>query len=315
MSLPINTASFNEMMTKVPQEKIARAVIVLLLGYITYLCAQFTWMIAPQQNSALVDNVRSTDSKNQNKASQINLDAIKALNIFGQHNQKAPVKKVEVQDAPQTKLRLTLSGVVASDIDEIAAAVIENNGKQETYGVGDTIDGTRAVLEKVFNDRVLIKQSGRVETLMLDGFKYSKNVSTPKRIEKSTVKSNNRNKNNVASNRVLDQRNNRNLTNSARQLKEDFAQDPGKITDYLKISPKRVAGRIVGYQLMPGKNAEFFKISGLKSGDVATQMNGLDLTNPAQAAQALQALRQESEVSLLLDRNGEMTEILFSINE
>ena len=66
---------------------------------------------------------------------------------------------------------------------------------------------------------------------------------------------------------------------------------------------------------MPGKKAEFFQSAGLKSGDVAIQMNGLDLTNPSEAAQALKALREEQEVSLLLDRDGDMTEILFSINE
>ena len=64
---------------------------------------------------------------------------------------------------------------------------------------------------------------------------------------------------------------------------------------------------------MPGKNGEFFSASGLKAGDVAVQVNGFDLTIPSNAAQALQALKEQSEVSLLVDRNGEMTEILFSI--
>ena len=114
---------------------------------------------------------------------------------------------------------------------------------------------------------------------------------------------------------MVDQRRNKSLTNSVTNLKRDINKDPGKITDYLKISPKRQNGTIIGYRLMPGKKAEFFKASGLKSGDVATQMNGFDLTVPSEAAQALKALKQEREVSLLLDRNGEMTEILFSINE
>ena len=64
---------------------------------------------------------------------------------------------------------------------------------------------------------------------------------------------------------------------------------------------------------MPGKNSEFFQNSGLKSGDVAIQMNGYDLTAPSEAAQALAALKQDKEVSLLIDRNGELNEILFSI--
>lgn len=42
-------------------------------------------------------------------------------------------------------------------------------------------------------------------------------------------------------------------------------------------------------------------------------MNGLDLTEGSQAQQALQLLKSEQEISLLVDRNGELTEILFSI--
>ena len=65
---------------------------------------------------------------------------------------------------------------------------------------------------------------------------------------------------------------------------------------------------------MPGKDPTFFESAGLKNGDVAIQMNGFDLTEPREAAQALQSLKEEREVSLLLDRNSEITEILFSID-
>jgi len=42
-------------------------------------------------------------------------------------------------------------------------------------------------------------------------------------------------------------------------------------------------------------------------------MNGLDLTIPSEAAQALQALKEDTELSLLVERDGTTTEILFSI--
>jgi len=44
-------------------------------------------------------------------------------------------------------------------------------------------------------------------------------------------------------------------------------------------------------------------------------MNGYDLSQPSEAAQALQALKREREISLLVDRGGNTTEILFSIDE
>jgi len=318
MSLPNNLSSLTELIAKLPQEKIARAIIFVLLGYIAYLASQLTWMFIPQAETNYAAQVQSKVKSTQSGDKQVNLSGIKALNLFGVFDtNKAVDKKIEIQDAPETRLKLTLSGVVASDEPSIAAAIIENNGTQETYGIGDTIKGTRAVLESVFNDRVLIKQSGRLETLMLDGFKYQKasKAQSPKSAAKSKSREQKRTKRNTSPNKVIDQRRNKELTNSVTNLKRDINKSPGKITDYLKISPKRQNGAIVGYRLMPGKKSEFFKASGLKSGDVATQMNGFDLTVPSEAAQALKALRQEREVSLLLDRNGEMTEILFSINE
>ena len=41
--------------------------------------------------------------------------------------------------------------------------------------------------------------------------------------------------------------------------------DPGKITDYLNISPVQVDGRMTGYRLNPGSNPEFFNQSGLQA--------------------------------------------------
>ncbi|MCW8832421.1 MAG: type II secretion system protein GspC, partial [Colwellia sp.] len=85
---------------------------------------------------------------------------------------------------------------------------------------------------------------------------------------------------------IVDQRLNKELSKSAVKLRADLSENPGKITDYLRISPARENGAIVGYRLSPGKNPEFFKLSGLKAGDVAVQMNGYDLLTPVEAAQA-----------------------------
>lgn len=307
----------SEQLQKLPQQNIAKVTSAMLLCYIAYLLAQFTWLLATETQIKQPIKVAYNSSSN-NVESKVNVNVISQLNLFGEYSEQKTIEEVKVQDAPETKLRLTLSGTVASDDVSIAAAIIENNGKQETYGVGDKITGTRAVLDSVATDRVLIKQSGRLETLMLDGFDYTKaqnNRISNTNNNASVLPTNKRSVNLPRMNapKILDQRDNELLNRTAMQLKNDINEDPGKITDYLKIIPKRENGNIVGFQLMPGKESEFFQSSGLKSGDVAIQMNGLDLTIPSEAAQALQALKEEQELSLLVDRNGEMTEILFSI--
>lgn len=315
MELPTNLASLNEVIAKLPQQKIAQAISALLVVYIAYLSAQVTWMVAPSHVSAAKKYTVETNNSPQKK---ISVTRLQELNLFGIYNALPVDEVIEIQDAPETRLNLILSASVASNEESRAAAVIENKGKQETYGIGDTITGTRATLEQVLTDRVLIKQSGRLETLMLDGFDYKKISAIPAaKILPSRPKSPSPRKVNAPvskSPNVVDMRSNRKLSQQARNLKSDINKDPGKITDYLRINPKRKNGAIIGYRLSPGKNPEFFKGSGLKAGDVAVEMNGYDLTVPAEAAQALMALKQEKEVSLLVNREDGMTRILFSID-
>jgi len=310
MQLPNNLASFTDMLAKLPQQQIAKAISGVLLVYIAYLASQATWMFVPSGQISS-HQPKSSSTFTNKKTTTVSIAELEKLHLFGIYNALPVDKIIEIQDAPETRLSLTLSAAVASDDSSAAAAVIENKGNQETYGIGDNIAGTKATLEQVLVDRVLIKQSGRMETLMLDGFDYKK-ISTGgankqiRPIEPQLPAPSKAPK-------VVDMRKNKELSRQASSLKADISKDPGKITDYLKIIPKRNGGNIVGYRLMPGRNPDFFKSSGLKSGDIAIQMNGYDLTVPSEAAQAMMALRQEHEVSLLVDRKDGITEILFNI--
>ncbi|MCJ8297295.1 MAG: type II secretion system protein GspC [Colwellia sp.] len=239
---------------------------------------------------------------------------MQSLNLFGLYNEGDVVEaEIEMANVPETRLNLVLTGLVASDEQSKAAAIIEYQGKQETYGIGDIIIGTRANLEQVLMDRVLIKQSGRLETLMLDGFDYNQPA---KKIANKPAAKRNKTKIGPQSSRsgVVDQRSNKQLTATAKSLRAEFSQDPAKIGDYLRISPKRKDGKIIGYTLRPGKKPEFFKLAGLKAGDVAVEMNGFDLIAPTPAMQAMAEMRQARDISLLVNRQGNLTEILISLD-
>ena len=315
MAINDNLTVYTSVLAKLPQQKIAQAISVVLLVYVAFLAAKITWLIVPQasitSNSTVVISAKPSSSTGQD----FNLSALQALNLFGQYNEQIKEVVKPITDAPVTRLKLILSGLVASDKADAAAAIIEYQGKQETYGVGDVILGTRANLEQVLIDRVIIKQSGRLETLMLDGADFNQpaqNIANKKAILKAKADNSPRKK--LAKAHVVDQRSNNELTRNAVQLRSDIAKDPGKITDYLRISPARKNGNIVGYRLSPGKTPEFFKLSGLKSGDIAVQMNGKDLREPLEAAQALSALKTERDISLLIERKNDLIEILFSID-
>ena len=180
MHLSPQLNQFAEAFAKLPQLKIIKAIGLLLLIYIAYLCAQITWLIlTPTENSGSHVFVNSNVSVSGNEVKKVSIDELLSLNLFGQYSETPQEEVIEIKDAPQTRLRLVLSATVASDSKETAAAVIENKGVQETYGIGDKITGTRATLAQVLPDRVLIKVSGKMETLMLDGFSYNKKVVLP----------------------------------------------------------------------------------------------------------------------------------------
>ncbi|MGB0936314.1 MAG: type II secretion system protein GspC [Colwellia sp.] len=303
---------------KLPQQKIAHGMVTILIVYIALVFAKMTWRIVPDAsiNSShiiITNSTVKTDSTNDT----INVSKLNALNLFGIYNKEAVTEQPTeiIKDAPQTRLNLTLTGLTASDDPQMSAAIIEYNSKQETYGIGEMITGTRATLEQVLADRVLIRVSGQMETLMMDGGDFNQPAkaiteSTSKIPQRETVRSRNVNK----QSNVVDQRFNKSLSASAKKLRTDLSNDPGKITDYLRISPKRQDGKIIGYSLRPGSQPEFFKLSGLRTGDVAVNMNGYDLIQPAEAAQAMSALQNVQNISLLVNRKGELIEILFSID-
>jgi len=315
MTFPTDMTAFTSLFTQLVQRRVAQLVMALLLVYIAYVSANITWSVVPQaqpsQNTAINSSTKNSDSNKTNQT--IDVAKIQSLNLFGQYNETAvEAPEVEMSNVPETTLNLTLSGLVASDDKSIAAAVIENQGKQETYGIGDIIIGTRANLEQVLMDRVLIKQSGRLETLMLDGFDYSQpaqKVTNKTDGKKSRPKVGPKPRNSG----VVDQRSNKELTATAKNLRSEISQDPAKIGDYLRISPKRKDGKIVGYSLRPGKKPEFFKLAGLKAGDVAVEMNGYDLIAPTQAMQAMVEMKQARDISLLVNRQGNLTEILINL--
>ena len=226
---------------------------------------------------------------------------IKRLNLFGDYN-AAPVVENEVTEAPVTRLSLTLTGVVASSEKGQGAAIIENKKQQQTYGIGEKIEGTNASLQKVYADRVIIKNGATNETLMLDGVDYNKNVlqvtnQTP--VDSAP-------QNNSGSER-------RTLSDDAIQASRDLQNQPASFIDYIAVSPHRPNGELLGYQVSPGKKPALFQAAGLKSGDVITEINGLDLTDMQQALEAMNMLKELQSLQMTVQREDELITIYLDL--
>ena len=85
--------------------------------------------------------------------------------LFGQ-----PAQAIEpvLAEAPETKLKLVLIGVLASDNTTLARALIRVNAKKEkTYAIGQQIDSTDALVHKIESERVILDRKGNYESLAM----------------------------------------------------------------------------------------------------------------------------------------------------
>lgn len=286
------------------QQKLNMLVVVLLSIFLLAYAAELTWRLFPQpeQNSQQVKVQRKSSSVSANN-NRLNLADVKKLNLFGDLTAKPVVVKT-VTDAPVTRLNLTLTGVVANSAEGQGAAIIENRSQQQTYGIGEKIEGTNATLKEVHADRVIIKNGAANETLMLDGVDYTKAKQTQIAKQPTVTK-------NTAQGR--DQR--RTLSKEAIQATKALQAQPANFTDYIAVSPHRPNGELAGYRVRPGKNPSIFKAAGLVSGDILTEINGLDLTDMQQSMEAMNMLKQLQSLQMTVLRKDELMTIYLDLPE
>ncbi|MBR8842532.1 MULTISPECIES: type II secretion system protein GspC [Pseudoalteromonas] len=279
-----------------PHAKLSRIIVVLSVVYVAFLFSQLFWLLwpVPQTQPLLPASQLYSQS-----SSGITSQGIVAQNLFGEANAKPDTKpQPVVSDAPETTLNVRLTGIVAVSQDDGAGlAIIESQGRQETYSVDAPITGTRAKLARVLPDRVILDVSGRFETLMLDGIEFSRTVAMPTKSKKIV--------NSTAS-----------PTPSRNELanrRQELLSDPGKLFDYIKIAPEQRNGEVIGYRLSPGKDPELFEQVGLKANDLAIAINGFQLTDMKQAMSAINELRTSTDANITIERDGQVMDVQFSL--
>ncbi|RDV24880.1 type II secretion system protein GspC [Alteromonas aestuariivivens] len=284
------------------QKQLNLLVVVLLSLYLIAFVAQLIWRIIPEPSLSATPTTSSRPpAQTAPSQSGVNLTRLQQLNLFGEVNAQIIVEAPPVTDAPETKLNLTLAGVVASTIQNAGAAIIENRGSQATYGLGEKIEGTNATLDQVLSDRVIIKNGTRHETLMLEGVDYN----DPKRRQTQTAS---RSRPEPEPLRPA-----RRLSEDAVEATEAIRRQPANFTDYFSISPKTQDGQLQGYQIKPGKDPALFESAGLVAGDVVVQINGYDLTDTQQSVDAMNELRNSQTIELTITREGEYLTIYLDI--
>ena len=298
----------NTLMQYVNSEKVlgyarplALALFIMLIGWQS---ARLVLLLLPKQADHGKWVAPPTDIAASAVGKQADVQRIKRANLFGEAPKVAAEPQMSVTNAPVTRLKLTLAGVVASSNPATAMAIIASSGKQATYGIDDKIDGTRAVLKLVEADRVVIDNRGILETLMLDGER-----ATTTRIPRNTPAAPQRQTKTQHQKKDVSE-----ILASAGMRRNASEQELiAKLTDFIRISPKREGNKLVGFRINPGQDRKLFNAIGLKPNDLAVALNGTDLTDMIQATQAIRELPQQSEVMITVLRGEELHEFLLEL--
>ncbi|EMV7291502.1 type II secretion system protein GspC [Vibrio alginolyticus] len=282
------------------QAKLSLLLTCLFIAITGWILGKIVWLAIPQSSEVPQWRPSASSVAASNKGDAIDFNALQNANLFGKYTEQkaAVVEQPIVKDAPKTRLNLTLVGAVASSDANTSLAVIANRGKQATYGLGEEIEGTRATLKAVLVDRVIIDNQGRDETLMMEGIEYKKLSESPQVARAQAQRAE------AATSDVGEK---------LEQIREEIAKVPQSVFKYITISPVKKDGDIVGYRVSPGRDAALFNDVGLQPGDIAVQLNGIDLSDPSSSVQLMQVMSDPQELNLTVERDGQQYDIYIQL--
>ena len=272
----------------------------LLILLCTQQLAQLTWRWWPGLQTAEHSVRLAPAAPAGNGPARLDLGPLQRLALFGkpeprsgaaQGGELLPPEQVSLS-APKTKLNISLTGLLASTDPRRSIAIIAQGSNQASYLIGDKIDGTPAKLRAVLPDRIIIDNQGRDETLMLD----TDSATAPRSSMPSPSPSKPQEENLSA-------------------LRDNINDNPAQLLDYITISPVREDNVLKGYRLNPGKKPELFGSLGLQPNDLAININGYDLRDPAQAMQAMQQMKEVGQLEMTVEREGVQQSLSVSLQQ
>lgn len=215
----------------------------------------------------------------------------------------------------ESRLNLTLSGILVSSTPEQGMAIIvDSSGNEAFYSVGMMVPGG-AFLAEVHDGYVLVKRESRVEKLTLpqdpDVAGISSNASSVGGFASRTGVA-------VPSYRpppaALVRADTR--TNGAilHEMRQTLAEDPLRVLDNMRVDPVRDGDHLVGYRLNPARDRQLLSRFGLVPGDIVTSVNGVSLNYINKGPEIVKALSDSNQLSLEVMRNGITQKFSFKID-
>jgi len=264
---------------------------IILIIACSYTLSQISWSLIPgdEEKSA----PRSVKKKNGTKQQAKSYSEISDAHLFGSFQQV--VTKTTKTVAPDTRLNLTLKGVLASTPMEFGSAIIAmgKGGKEDTYAPGDKVSS--ATVKEIYADRVILERGGKLETLRMP------KDNSDNLIQKKSRPDLYKKKSPSGPGAVLS------------DIRQQILKNPTSFGKYAIPVPYNENGKLRGYRLQPQGDRSLFDSVGLDPKDVIIAINGVELNNPTKGLKALRSLQKAKSIDLTVLRNGVELPLHFDI--
>ena len=201
------------------------------------------------------------------------------------------------RNAAETRLPLTLTGIVALTEDGLGSAVIRVNGAEQVYAVGDSLPASGQVtLAKVMPQTIVIDNNGTYELLTLYEGVGLVVPTTPSRAGPATQPNRAESQAPIASEAERSE--------VAQRYRRALYESPEALASLLTVSPVQSDGAIIGYRISPSKERAAFDALGFKTGDVVTAVNGLSLSDTTNTLKLYTLMKEATEATFDMTREG-----------
>lgn len=258
-----------------------------LLIFLSWQLAQVTWWLLGHNAE---QQVLSYQAKPQKNVAVGTGAALSAIGLFGdvEGNDSPNSVAAAPVEAPDTALKLELKGVVAANRKEDGGAIISERGKDALYyRVGDQLPAN-AELAEVYSDRVLLRRSGKIETL-----RFPELASESEKVVASTAS---RGANNIS-----------NAQDFLGEAEKRLTKDPLGTLGAVGLAPVS-SGESSGY-VYNGQNPMLRQMN-LQKGDIIRSVNGFPIGDVQKDRDLLKQFYSEGNVLVEIERDG----TFFSIN-
>ncbi len=252
-------------------------VLALLLVLLAQVLARTIWVVlaGPLEPVALAPGMTVVQVTEQHQVAGLNQATVASWSLFGVPKK---VASPSGEDAPETRLNLTLLGVFAQTDSKMAGAIIQANSRDsKLYHPGDELPG-RATLYKVYPDKVLLKRMGVVEALSFENNKLGGSVKATKKVVPPPSSS--------------------------------VQQQRSMVINQLALAPVK-PGYASGYKVTKGIAPTIQNAVGLKPGDVILSVNGLPIGTGQADQAAIQSFYDRGKASVRIKRGGSQITLVY----